>query len=473
MSMVVANRRWQAVALPAMGVAVAVLLGSSLARTSGPLLLLAVIGGAGAILIAIRPRLGLLVCYPLFVLLPYDAVRVKLPVFHSPLQIFAIVTLGVAIAHQLIAPRPLPRSRVYLPLALTVTVLGIFALAGHGEVATDRFLRFAQGLWPLPIIVLLVRTPKQARRVLLALVGSVVALALLWLPGLVGLASGSVASAVRVAANETSGESTLSLTLLGAVGGLSYLTLVGMVLIVPVLLGVALLGGSWRWPAFTAFALLSITILLATYAAAVVALLIAVLLTFVVLFFMSAHLRRSKFLRRIVILLPGVIAVFALTFGSSPVQRTLERVQNPSLDISGSTRLSSLSEGWQAFIDRPLIGQGAFDRQVVTARGRYLKSHNSLGVMAYEYGLVLIVPFLWALWELSREHLQSIRTGRSLEEKALALGLLASLGTAVFTALFTPVFGQVVQDTVFWTLAALGIAWRSFEPEPNSAALCH
>lgn len=462
-------RRW---ALPHLLLPVAVLAAVAAGRfivSGGALPLLATIALIVALIVALNPLIGLYACYPLLFLVPYESFRLDIPVFHSPLQIVAALTLGVAIARGILEPGVAPKNHLYAPILLVILVLAGSAAAGHGLVAGGRLARFVVDLWPLALIPLLVRTPRQARNVLLSLIGSVLGLALLWLPGLLGTASGRTPTGVRQAAAGHIAEPTLGVTLIGSIGALSYLTLVAMALVAPVLLGMGMAARRHRAAWIGAYCFVALTILTSTYAAAVVTLAVGTLIVVIALAISpvrSGHRRSRGILRTLPFALPLALFVLAVP----PVQLVIGRVLHPSLDPSGSERLFAFTQGLHAFLAKPLTGYGAFDTFVVAPSGWALAGHNSFVVMAYEFGLLLLVPFIWLLARLGSEYVRLLRGAATPAEWGLAVGFLGSFVAAIVTGFIDPVFGDVVQDAVIWTFAALAVVWNSWKRKQESAA---
>lgn len=442
-------------------------MGWLLAR-GGPRPVVAAFGLVAAIVIAYRPVIGLYACYPLLLLVPYGSFRLDFPIFHSPLQIVAMLTLGIAVVGALLNRGPLPRSRVFPAVGICIMVLAVYALAGHGPVAGERFQRFLVNLWPLALIPLLVRSPRQARNVLLALVGSMLGLALLWLPGLLTLARGD-ASVIRTAVGGLIQEPTLTISLLGSVGSLSYLTLVAMALVAPVLLALGMarprrvlwLGG---------YAALALTVLAATYASAIVTLVVGTLVVVAILALSPAR-RGGPRSHGLLVVFLSVVPLLLFASALPVTQKTIARLLHPTLDVGASVHLLALTQGLHAFLSRPLTGFGAFDVAVVSPTGWLLAGHNSFVVMAYEFGLVLLLPFAWLLVRIGRDYLGLLRRANLGVERALAAGLIASFTAAIATAFITPVFGDVMQDSVIWTLAGLAIVWNCWKRTDAQASL--
>jgi hypothetical protein len=426
----------------------------------------AAFGLVAAIVIANRPVIGLYACYPLLLLAPYGSFRLDVPIFHSPLQVVAMLTLGVAVAHALLNRRQLPRSRVFPLIGICILILALYALVGHGPAAGERFQRFLQDLWPLALIPLLVRTPRQARNVLLSLVGSMLGLTLLWLPGLLTLARPGDASVIRTAGEGLIQEPGLSISLLASTGSLNYLTLVAMALVAPVLLALGM-AGSRRVFWLGGYGVLAVTVLIATYASAVITLAAGSLVAIVT---MSPR-RFDRRSRGLLTLLPFVVPLLLFASALPVAQETIARLLHPALDVSGGGRLLALTQGSHAFLSRPLLGFGAVDVAVISPTGWLLAGHNSFVVMAYEFGLVLILPFMWLLARVGRDYLDLLRRTNTGVERALAAGVIASFSAAIVTGFITPVFGDVMQDAVIWTFAGLAIVWNSWKRTDGRASL--
>jgi hypothetical protein len=452
--------------LPAALVA-SVVIGRFLAR-GGALPVVAALGLAAAIVIAYRPRIGLYACYPLLLLVPYDSLRLDFPIFHSPLQIVAMLTLGIAVVRALLNRGPLPRSRVFPAIGICILVLAVYAMAGHGPAAGERLQRFLQDLWPLVLIPLLVRSPRQARNVLLALCGSMLGLTLLWLPGLLTLARLGDLSVIRTAAGGLIQEPALTISLLGSAGSLSYLTLVAMALVAPVLLALGMAGPRWvLW--LGCYAMLALTVLIATYASAVVALAAGSLVAVAILTVSPAHIGRRS--HGLLTLLPFVVPLLLFASALPVAQETITRLLHPTLDPGGSVHVLALTQGLGAFLSRPLTGFGAVDVTVVSPTGWLLAGHNSFVVMAYEFGLVLLLPFVWLLVRVGRDYVGLLRRANPGVEQAIGAGLIASFTAAIVTGFITPVFGDVMQDSVIWTFAGLAIVWNSWKRTDQRASL--
>ncbi len=442
------------------GVALAALLVGRVIATGGILATILVLGIVSVVTISFRPMIGMYACYFLLLVVPYTDQRLDIPVFRSPLQTIAVITVAGALLRHVESRRWLPKTRLYLPLALVIAIYIMFAAVQHGDAPAVRAYDFLAGMWPLVLILLLVDTPRRARNVLLGMLAATVILTVLWLPGLIALSTAG--TGIRQAVSVGASADARAVSLLGAVGSLSVQTLVALALVAPVLLGIGLATPRWRVPSLLGFVVLGVTIFAATYAAAVATLMVGTIAT-VGLFLLPTGRGRPARIRGALITLPVIILLAAIGLSLEPGRDALYRLTNPTNDPSGSGRIASLEQGWHAFLEEPLIGQGAYNTYQVTPEGWVLGGHNTFGVMAYEYGLLMLFPFLWMLWAMGRELICLLRGAVSPVERGLGVGFLASLIAAILTGFLTPTFAQVFQDTILWTLIGLAIVWNNWK----------
>jgi hypothetical protein len=180
---------------------------------------------------------------------------------------------------------------------------------------------------------------------------------------------------------------------------------------------------------------------------------------------------RSARRRGTFVILVALFAIVTAAVMLVPAQEAIQRSLNPTLDVSASTRLFAVSEGFHAFLSSPLIGLGAHDSYTISPEGWALAGHSSFVVMAYEFGLTLIVPFAWLLLRLAGGYLALYRGAATPIERGLAEGMIASLAAAIVTGFFNPVFGDVMQDAVIWTFAGLAVVWNSWKRRDPLAVL--
>lgn len=121
----------------------------------------------------------------------------------------------------------------------------------------------------------------------------------------------------------------------------------------------------------------------------------------VVLFFEGRKLRRGFG----IVALVGALA--ALPFMPSWFWTRLGSITNPEHDESGSrqARKELMTEGWQTFIEHPIIGVGAGQFKNYNPPGRlqpWRETHNVLLQMAAELGIIGLAAFVFLLWQAAR-----------------------------------------------------------------------
>lgn len=429
----------------------------------------------GMVVLTFRPLAGFYVCYALLLIVPITDQRVDFPVFHSPLQAIAFLTIGGALIRFPNSERPFPRSRLYLPLVIVIALYIMFTLVGHGDSPSTRFFAFVTGLWPLILILLLVETPRQARNAFIGMCAVSVALTLLWLPGLLALSqskSGQLGEQIRSGKTLVGfADNPGAVSLLGIVGHIGVQTLVALAMVATVLLGVGIATRKWRLAAFFGFVTIGLTVFTATIASAVATLAVGCV-SLVIFYAVPAAAGRLRDKSRSVInIFMIMIAVAAIGLSTPPGKHALDRLTNPKNDVSGEVRLNSLSNGWHAFLEQPWIGQGVAITYRASPEGWPLAGHNTFGVMAYEYGLVMLVPFAWMLVTIGGELWRLLRHSTTDSEAGIAAGFLACFTAAVVTGFLTPTFGQVFQDSILWTLVGLAIVWNTWRRADPGAPL--
>jgi O-antigen ligase len=426
-----------------------------------------VFGIVAVVALSLRPMIGMYACYVLLLIVPYTDQQFEVPVLQSPLQTIAAISVIGALLRYASSRRPMPQSHVYLPLGLVIGIYILFVAIQHGDVPGVRAYDLLAGLWPLPLILMLVDTPRRARNVLLCILSVAVLLTVIWLPGLIAVSTEGdyVRSIVNTGSFDDPGTS-----LLGTVGSLSVQTLVALALVAPVLLGIGLSTHRWRVTSFLSFVILGTVIFAATYASAVATLVVGTLATAGLYLLRQGNLRVPRLRGALLaVAIVGIVAGIGLTL--KPGQESLRRLTDPVADVSGRGRITSLEQGWHAFLEEPLIGHGAYNAYHITPEGWILGGHNTFGVMAYEYGLVGILPFLWLLWTMAKELLRLFRGAKIPVERGIAAGFVGSFIAAIVTGFLTPTFAQVFQDTILWTFVGLAIVWNNWRSADTEASL--
>lgn len=441
--------------------------------TGSDIALMAVVSVVGVVVVSFRPFAGLYVCYVLLLISPLLDQRFNVPIFRSPLQAIALITVAAALLRFPMQDRSLPKSKVFLPLFSVLAVYLGFVLTGHGPDASRLLYEMAAGMWPLPLILLLVQTRKQATRVLVAICATCVALTVLWLPGLLALSqskSGELGAQIRFGVREDLAQNPGAASLLGFVGSLGVQTLVALALVAPVLLGIAMTGRRGRLVALVGYLTISLTVFTATIASAVAAWAIG---TVALLGFLAMMPRRVAWdrIRPIgsTVLLIVILALVLINL--PPGDHVIWRLTHPADDVSGSVRINDMTNGWHAFLERPTIGHGAQIGYRYTPQGWSLSSHSTWVVIGFTYGLVALVPVAWLMTAIGRELWRLNRGSRDAREGGISAGFLAAFTSFILTGFLTPTLAQIFQDTIIWTFVGLAIVWNDWRRKDPEAPL--
>lgn len=406
------------------------------------------------------PVTGLVLAWMVMILVPYGALQLALPVFDSPLMIVAALTLALGLGRLAIKRETLVYSDLYVPMAIWAGVLVLFALIGHGPDAATRAQWTLQGTWAFFLVVLVVKTPRQARTALLALVLPLAGLALLWTSGMIstqglslGTSQGLFVSRARGLWIGNAARSGFGGVLLGLFGTGGWQTFTMMAMIWPILFSVAINGSGWRLrvAAGLVSTLVFLPVLLSSYGNAI--LIVAEGAVFVLV----SSLRRLS-LREwlLAVILGGVLS--ALVWFSASGQYAVQRVLSGT-DPSIMARQAAVQQGLLAFRDSPLIGWGAHNHVFVTPGGHYLAVHSSFVRAAYESGLMYLVPLGILLFRAGQNILRLSQKTLAREDRAILIGVQAVFGSYVLQGLVSGSMGIIGIDSVFWLCMGLVTVW--------------
>ncbi|MEM4406496.1 MAG: O-antigen ligase family protein [Candidatus Methanomethylicaceae archaeon] len=442
-------------------------MGRSLARGSSLPVLIA-IALISLLIIAPDPVRGLCVAYPVMFLIPYGILWFNFPLFNSPLDIVVMLTAGLGILRFVRHKRSLPKSGGIFPLLLVcIFILVGYALVGHGEVAGLRLFRFVQGLWPFVLVLLLIETPKQAMKVLSVLLATFVLLSITWLPGLI--TAGKIGGNIIRSANEAQelGKGVTKISLAYVSGNLSYLTLLAIAFVAVMALGWVIASKKARFLTLVGTLLLCAVVIWSSYASALVALISGVFILLLILMF-SRTIKTFS----VVSWLLFIVAAIALIVLILPQgMTTMERIVKPSEDPSARSRMWAFSQGAQAFRANPLTGYGAYDRPKAVGGGYVLAGHNTFIALAYEFGLLFMLPYAMLFLMIARGFCQLIKRIKDKEDKVLAMSLAAVFGAAIITGFLTNVFLEPAQDAIIWLFVGLMTVWNGWLDRDHEARL--
>lgn len=440
--------------------------GSSIAKGSKTPLFLALTMITLAILVP-NPIRGVYFAYPIMFLIPFGIFWVKFPLFNSPLDVLTSLTMVLGLIRLAVERRKLPKSNLYLPILMCASILGAYAVAGHGVGAAFQLFRFVQGMWPFFLLILLLDTPNQAKKVLLSIILTMIILSLLWLPGLItaGAYGGDLIRNVNSASETTSIAQSISLVY--QVGNLSSLTLLAVSFVSIAILGLFMTSPKKRLALFFCFILTAGVVLWATFAAAVLTLIAGAALVFIFGLFSKEINFSSSFTWLILVVLIISMLITILPQGT----RTFERILNPQEDASASYRIWDSKQGIQAFSQNPFIGYGSVEKPTYSSQGVLLSKHSTFIPLAFEFGLLFIIPFIWLLICIIKGYYRLINRAQRRLEKGIAIGMAASFGAAIIAGFATSVFMETGQDAIIWLFIGLMTVWNSWLDENPEAEL--
>ena len=408
-----------------------------------------------SMVLALRwPLVGFCLVYPMMLLCPLRFESI--PVVSTPFGILAVFTAATALLVIRRSRLRLFTRPILVPYFLMVSVLLILGLSGYGsaEAAAFRVRLYLVGMWPFVLAWLIFRTRRDAFAVMFAMVASSIALGgeVLWLiltRGQEALA-GSQEQSLRILADENK-----------AMQPINYITMMVVALCSTIVLSLALDGGwrkRWRLSMLGAWALMAGTVLLAPYASPIVALALATGFLMVLRLFKRGRRVLGYALLALVILGGGV-----LVYRIPSVKQTMGRIGDPSADASASWRMKAFVEEPLAFLESPLIGNGAAIDLQYTPAGHMLVGHTSFLRDASQWGLVFMIPFFAMLVVVGRQYLKLLKRVKAPVDVAVARAMFVSYLVAIVVgAVVTPTFGEIAQDTVFWTCTAVVLFWNQY-----------
>lgn len=396
-----------------------------------------------------RPLIGYCSIY---VICFFCLVKLQIPFLHTPLGVMVVMVALLSLAHPLGTGMGL-MTPIKTPWLALIGVLLIMLLIQHGDpgICEFRVRTYIMGMWPFVLACLILKTPRDARIVLITALAVISVVALLLFIAQITIGRIALEGAENTSMRTVGDESEV-------MGYLNYGVLVAMATASPVLLSmglqknIPLLG---RLIAYSAWGVGVFCILYSSYGSPLVALILGNTLLLVI------HARRI--LRNIIsLMVVGVVLLYAVRSTNlfPGVRHTIDRVWTPSEDGSGSYRLQGIQEETKAFLEAPWIGHGAKAIEFVTPRGNLIFSHNSITRDAASFGLMFVIPFVSVLVILGNTYIRLIKRLRWPEDIAIAKGMFVSFIVSIATGFITCTFGDFTQDTYFWTFTSVLLFWN-------------
>lgn len=416
-----------------------------------------------ALIILLRtPILGLYISYFILWTIPIGNLRMNLPIFfRTPLNVVCLITAISALARAIKLHRGLMPSRLYTPIIICVTILGMYTFLGHGTDTGNYLELMIKGMWPFFMILLLVDTPKKVR-VLLTTAGTAVFIQVfLILPSQI-----AQVNALRMGHNvylRMAGMAVEKGGVLPSVfGGVASQTSYTYALVAPIFLSLYLMipkKQKWiRRFSILGFVAMSISIMLAGYLRGVLGLCLGA----IVVLRMIPHLTNRKSMKWV---LNSLIIVMLLTlfFKYTPGgEQATTRITNYGKDSSIVARLWMYGKAWSAFLESPLFGWGFNSNGYVTPGGHLLFGDAGIIFICGSFGILFFLPlclFLWRVWNLlaTLAHFQLATL-----ERALLIGFMGTYIVYVAENIIEGwSFGTLPYDFVMWTIIGLITIWNN------------
>lgn len=410
-----------------------------------------------SMMLALRwPLVGFCMVYPMMLLCPLRFE--SFPVVNTPFGILAVFTAATALLARKAWRPGLFSSPIVVPYVLLVGVLLVFWQLEYGgsEASAFRTRLYLMGMWPFVLAWLILKTRRGARAVLMAMVASSIALAglVLWLILTRGQAAlgGDQEQSLRVLAGEDS-----------EMQAINYIKMMVVALCSPLLLSVLLDGGlklKTRLVMFGTWTVMIVCVLLTPYSSPILAIGLATGLLLVWRLFQRGQKIWSY------ALLASVLVGGVLICRIPSVDHTMSRIRDPFSDASASYRMIAFVDEPLAFLESPLIGHGAAIEPRDTPGGHMLIGHTSILRDASQWGLVFMIPFYSVLLVVGRQYLKLLKRVRTAVDVAVVRGMFVSFFVHIaIGSLITPTFGEIAQDSVFWTFAAVVLFWNQHADE--------
>ena len=423
-------------------------------------------------LVAREPIFAFYVSTPVLILFRNLEVSIPFPIFSSPVDLLVTIGVGLGVIGLVVRRVSLPRSPIYFPIGMFVVVAVVQTLIVHSgnalhEVALGKVIR---GMWPFGLIVLGLRTPRQARYLLIVLFGTIFVALLVWLPGFAYAAVTNNLILIRTENFTAIGTPVVDWSLRW--GLRTYLFVVPVATLVSFPLAYIALVPRYRIFSVGLLITVAIFTLFSSIASSVVSLMISALITFGLLFIsqlemQGARARRHVSSNLIWSIITGLIFFFLLQaiFTNVPyASQTLKRIQNPADDVSGATRLELLRQTTRTFLSDPIFGNNS-------GEGIWHGGHDSLITYAANWGLLFSVPYLLALTTGVFILLYLLHLRKNKAEKALLIGIIACIIANILSSITTPNILELFADMLNWTFIGLAVVWHSWIKENPDTAL--
>ena len=409
------------------------------------------------ILVLTRPILGFYFYFFILMLVPYWVRAPKFRFLNSPLEIVTLPTIFVGSIYFIAKGKQIHFDKLLFVLCLLVTIMFLHVITQHGPNSFQLFYRFMQGSIPLILIILLVDNPRHIRNILIAGIGSVVALVILWLPFMITyffspwFESEIFANSLMRACHGFSEPCNSSIAGILEIGGPSRSWTVAM--ITPLLLNMALSWPSQRLKrvSIILISLCTLFLIFATFYLAIIASLIGIL---PILF---AHWRKLIKVKAIAIIGAIILIIVILT----PIDKIIQRGVDGSIAQlnGGSGRLNDIKQSIKLIIANPVTGIGGYLPGQRTSEGDYLPTHSTIFDWSYKFGIPFGISLLMLFMIVITQMIWLLRQNISPEVRCISLGMLGGILAILFLSIINPGLGSIFPDNIFWLYSGVASTW--------------
>ncbi|MHB8624636.1 MAG: O-antigen ligase family protein [Aggregatilineales bacterium] len=420
----------------------AILIGNAVA-TNNTLVLLPALGILPVILILQRPYISLIFAWAAFIFLPYDLLRTPIPFLASPLMVVVLAGLGIGIMKLATRRIALPRSNIYVPIGLWIGTMGFFVLIQHGPGISTLAQWYVRGMWGVPLVLLTVRTPRQAKVVLLCFFGLLVASFIPTIPAV--LASGAIGFSENVSFSNLRTE-------LNA--GFHLPTIAALVW--PLLYCIAIqnnISKRLRFLSATCAIIILLIIISSGFGSPVVTLFAGFVVSTIITVWNANQQRRLT-------LIPAIVLLSIALYNLNGVQVQLNRIISGD-DASVNSRFGQIQPGIEAFLNSPIVGWG-FQEDLSSPSNPQYGGHSTLLNVAVGFGLIGLLPMLLLFTVLGIDLIRLGKKSLVPLDRALVTGLQGVFCAYVAQGITAVSFGLITLDSAFWFLMAFALLWLSW-----------
>ena len=404
---------------------------------------------------------------PILIVFHNLGLSLPFPFLSSPTDLLVTLGVGVGILQMVACRRPLPKTPLYYPMIvfILIAILQVALIHSGAAVYQTAFEKVIRGMWPFALIILLLRTPRQARYTLVALLGTMLLAVIVWLPGLLWAAVAGDITLLRATSITFAPDANPALSWSLTQGLRTYLFVVPVSTLISIPMALFVLVPYRRIWSLSAAVLIVMFVVSSSIASGFISLFVSIVVLLAVLIWVRQPPRRRE--RGIFMLLPALVATMIIAFWLSlqnvPIaSQTIYRVLNVSQDASGSARLYVLREAYDVFLASPLFGSEG---------DHWYGGHDSIVTYAANWGLAFSLPYLGALGMALLGFMRLITRCKRTVEQALLIGMFAAISANIAVSLATPNVLELIADTVVWSMVGLMVVWTSWVDRDPQALL--